>query len=505
EIGDLIAAKTVCKQYVQSFPDDLSMRYNLAVTNFALQNFEETDQFLQQTFSPKICGLEIGTGISRMYMERNQFRKALELAYDLRREFFDIPEAHENYISVFLNLEKSLPQFEDIQKVQVDSAVYFKNNDNGDEFVFVIESREDLSPRLREKSINDPFIEKIIGKEKGESIPIIGGKAENENIEITDILNKYVYAFRESFNDYNKNFPDSSAVKKIQIKSDSDEKITEESIKKMFELVHQNYDYKQNILNLYLEKKVPISAIAAKFKINSYDLFPQFSSSPDLGIFSFYGNNIDIIFASNQLAAGKKIILDFSSLFTIFLLKLEDLIIDTFGKPVITQSLLDELNSILINLQKPLNRSEHGYLTSKDGRIVMETISSEQIDAEAQKIRKLLEWIKINCDVVPCYPLLNLTQSEIEKYKFMGKVSLDSIYLSSDNAHILFTDDKILSSITKGECGSNCISIQDILCYLHSTGKISEEQHVNLLLQLFEMNYYYIQFSLLSDCRFSVS
>jgi len=492
EIGDLNAARAVCKQYLESFPDDLLMQYNLALTNFKLQNMEKVDQFLEQNFSAKKCGWAVGVGISRMLVDRNQLEKALEFAYDLRREFYNLPEAHENYILICLNREKSLPELGDIEKVQTESAVYLKNNSNGDEFVCVIESRKDLSLLLKEKSVEDPFIKKIIGKAKGELIPTGGAISESEKIEITDICHKYVYAFRESFKEYNKIFPDSSGVKKI----------SEDPIKKLFKLVKQNHDFKLNIINLYLEKEIPISAIATKIKINSYELFSQFSSSTDLGIFSSSGKDIDIIVSSNQLFTGKKIILDISSLYTINSLKLEDLILNTFGKPVVTHSLLNELNSLLISIQQPLNKSEHESPVQKDGKIVLETVSLEQIDAEKQNLIRILEWVKLNCDIVPCYPLLDLSHSKIEKAQFIGKTSLDNIYLSSDDNYILFTDDKILSTIAKNECGSNSVSIQDILCYLHWIGKINEEEHVSLLIQLFEMNYYYIQFSLLFDPRF---
>lgn len=498
EIGNLSAAREICSKYLISFPDDLSMQYNLAVTNFKLQNFSEVDRFLSRKFTAKECELKMGIGISRMLLDRHKIHDSIELAYDLRREYYDKPEAHENYILIFLNSKIEKTGFNVKNKVEEESAVLLRNTDTDEKYFYVIESRDDLSSFLKERSINDPFIKKIIGKKKGEKISIGDPPFERE-IEIVDVLNKYIHAFQESYKNYNRDFPLSTSVKKIQIKSIQEEP-TQDQIEHDFILpIKSLLDAKQDIINLYYSRQIPISAIANRLKIPYWDLFTGFSQSSDFGINCSSGEKYAILVSAGQIKKGKRLILEISSLYTITSLDIGNLFVSTFGKFLITQAVIEDLRDSLKNLQNSISQKEHMILVPAKDTVTFVDAPIEEYKRQAQNIERILSWINENCKITPCFPLLDLSQSEIDKQKLLGKSALDAIYLSSNKEHLLFSDDKILSLIAQAQCQGDTISIQDILTYFHMMGIINEAEHIKLVNKLFDLNYFYINFDLLYD------
>lgn len=501
EIGDLGAAREICSKYLLSFPNDFSMQYNLAVINFKLQSFTEVDRFLDRKFSAKECELKMGIGISRMLLDRDRIHDSIELAYDLRREYYDKPEAHENYILLFLTPKIEKSGFSDKTKVEEESAVFLRNSDTTEVYFFVIESRDDLSAVLKEKSIDDPFIKKLSGRKIGDKISIGCPPFERE-IEIVDILNKYIHAYHESYNNYNRDFPLSTSMKKIQTKPSEGES-TQDQIERDFIRPTQSiFEAKQNIVNLYYSWQIPISAIANRLSIPYWDLFVGFSLSNDFGINCSSGKKYEILVSSGQLTQGKRLIIEISSISTISSLNVGNLFVSTFGKFLITQSVIEELKNSLKNLENSISLKEHKIIFPVNNTVTIVDAPIEEYKRQAQNIHRILSWIKENCEVTPCLPLLDLSQTEIDKLKVLGKSALDTIYLSSGKKYLLFSDDKILNSIAQTQCQGDTISIQDILTYLRKIGKINEAEHGMFLDRLFELNYFYINFDLLNDPAF---
>ncbi|MFH1883151.1 MAG: hypothetical protein ABIL62_10620, partial [Planctomycetota bacterium] len=106
EIGDLPKAKGVCKSYLGVFPDDSRMQLRLAVINLRSNNLTELDQFLNSSFEIQPLSLEHGLQYAGLLAIRNQGQKAFSVVYELRRAFFNNPNAHLKYMGIFLQREK---------------------------------------------------------------------------------------------------------------------------------------------------------------------------------------------------------------------------------------------------------------------------------------------------------------------------------------------------------------------------------------------------------------
>src|SRR5260221_13559158 len=91
--------------------------------------------------------------------------------------------------------------------------------------------------------------------------------------------------------------------------------------------------------------------------------------------------------------------------------------------------------------------SEKGFMTvGKEGNAyVREDITAEQIKNGTVYLQAIFDWIKKNCDVIPCEEALKINTGQRQKlYDLFGSDAIDSVLLAKQEKRIFVTDDERL-------------------------------------------------------------
>ena len=116
----------------------------------------------------------------------------------------------------------------------------------------------------------------------------------------------------------------------------------------------------------------------------------------------------------------------------------------------------------------------------------------EQIQKAKVYFEQMLKWVQLYCDIVPCYPALELNYKKKEEYNHLiGTASIDTILIASQPDTILYSDDALLRMIAKQLYQSKSVWTQLLLTDLYSEGIILKEQIEEFTLQLISSHYFH--------------
>ena len=234
DIGDPVKSEKVCSEYLEKSKEDKEIRIRLGVTKLRLGKDEEE---ILETLKPiqTIDGLsfEYASQLARLYKDIGEGLKSLDLAYEIRRSFHSIPEAHLYYMGIFLAREKENQSYFEKDICEVNTVVKYKNS-MGVEDLFIFEDRENADMRLHEVNKENELYQKFSGKKIGDEIEI--NPISKEKITMSQIQSKYVYAFQEVMSKYNTMFPGAQGLVGFTFDSSTPEKQSE-SVKKMLDQV----------------------------------------------------------------------------------------------------------------------------------------------------------------------------------------------------------------------------------------------------------------------------
>jgi len=490
EIGDLEGAKNVCKDYLNR-KDDYEIKLRLALINFQLDNFKELDEFLGEKI-PEDIDLQSGFQIVFLLAQRGLKKKSFEIAYDLREKFFDNPEAHSNYIAFFLQNESGNESILGADEVEIGATAILKD-ELGKEFIYTIVEKN--PNKARNEITKDEDLGKVLlGKRVGEEFKINIGLMSEEKRFVKEIKSKFVNAFQETLL-FNEKFPGTiKGFQSIKVSLSPEKEELDENFKNKFlKTLEQRSEYCLEIENLYNKGKITIGAFAVLIGRNIFELWSGLCNRPGVGIKCANG---DLQERSNSYTLFDneiKLIIDPISLMTIFQLDVQDKIVKEFGKLGIAQSTINLLKTDLLEMKNGIKSKGYSVASKEGEQGSMIEISEEQIKKNSEKIEKIVEWIKENCEVISSPGDLSENKKREKLSKILGKESLDTVLICTQpNNFVLFSDDERLRNLAKTEFGIEGVWSQIILSKLKDQGAIKEEEFQNYVVKLINLNYHYI-------------
>ena len=502
EIGDMNQAETVCKAYLNKFPTDYNMRIRLGMVHFRSNKEAELDNVLNsfsdfQHFSfLKDLSLEACVQLAQLYQIRLQSEKALKIMYEVRRTHFGDPRAHLGYISIFLLVEKEIPEVLSLTQVQKDTAV--KINISDEDHWNVIEERHDVDIARNERDVNDPFAQQLLGKEKNVEVRI-----GQKTVKIVDIKSKFSYAYQESGRKYETRFPTDQGMETIKL-DDSDEINDKERFQPMFDRIDQHHEYILKIEKLYKENNLTIGQFAILIGSNSLDIWGSLMSNPELGIRCSIGDiekRSSILNLLNRSAP--KLVVDIISLITLHSLDAADIVVSAFGKLCIAQSTIDELQRIISEREGMWSKREGMTVGKKGNRYVKQIINPEETKQGIEYVKKLIHWIRENCEVGQTTVMSKMNQLQRRELNDMlQQYFLDTVLLASQPEHLLLSDDGRLRHYAKtslnSDAGTNFeiegVWTQILLEHCVKQNCLDKTDYDEMTIKLVCSRYYYTQF-----------
>ena len=457
EIGDMNQAETVCKEYLNKFPTDYDMRIRLGMVHFRSNKEEEIDNVLD-SFSDfkkfsflKDLSLEGCFQLAQLFQIRFQPKKALKIMYEVRRTHFDKPDAHLLYVKIFSSVAKEIHDVQNPTQVEKDTAVEINNSD--DDYLYIIEEREDADIKRDELDVNHPFAQQLIGKNKNDEVSFGEKMFGPKTGKIIDIKSKYTHAFQESFRKYERLFPLDQGMGHITL-DDSDDIDDKERFEQMFKMIDQRQD---KIEELYKEKDLTIGTFTRLVGSNSLDTWGTLMGNRDLGIRCSIGDFDERKRVLNLLnQSNPKLALDIISLMTLHCLDAADIVVNTFGKLYIAQSTIDEIQSVISEREEMWSKREGMIVEKKGNQYVKQIIKPEETKQGIEYLKDIIHWIRENCEVGQDTVISQINQLRRRELNDMHQPHfLDTVLLASQPGYLLYSDDGQLRHYAKTSLNSD--------------------------------------------------
>ena len=166
-----------------------------------------------------------------------------------RRARMNDPAVHHGYLQFFLSRDGEM---EAPPVVGPGCAVLLKG-DTGEQWWQILEDGEEPSGSY-ELEPNDDLAKRLIGCRSGDTIVLRQG-LEDLSYDVSDLQNKFVRAFQETFNEFSTRFPDNVELSRIPI-DDND-------LSNIFRLVDKRNDFTRDVNRLYQEGRLPLLSFSA--------------------------------------------------------------------------------------------------------------------------------------------------------------------------------------------------------------------------------------------------
>ena len=507
EIGDMKQAESACKDYLKIFPDniDMQIRHGLIL----LRSYKETEvDSVLDSFTDfkdfrflKDLSLEACFHLTQLFQIRFQPEKALKIMYEVRRTHFNNPSAHRLYVQTFSSVEKDIHEMLEPTQVQKDTAV--RINISEEDYWYIIEERESVDINRQEHDVNDPFAQKLIGKNINHEVSLGEKIFGPKTGKIVDIKSKYVHAFQETLRKYSHLFPLDQDMDNIKI-DDSDEIDDKERFQQMFEMIDQSQDKIKKIEELYKEQNLTIGTFTRFVGSNSLDTWGTLMGKPELGVRCRIGDlkeRISILDLLRQ--SNPKLVVDIISLMTLHCLDAADIIVNTYGKLCIAQSTIDEIQSVISEREEMWSKRE-GMIVGKEGkRYIKQIIDPEETKQGIECLKKIVQWIRENCEVGQATAGLEINQ--LRRRELNGMLQphfLDTVLLASQPEYLLFSDDGRLRHYAKtslnSDAGTNFqikgVWTQVLLEHCVKQNLLDKTDYDEMTIKLVCSNYYHTQF-----------
>src|SRR5262249_23552897 len=155
-----------------------------------------------------------GFQMAAILSERGLTQRALDLAYELRRRYFDEGEAHMKYVGLFFGRGREIDPFLSSDVVAANFAV--RVQEDGESNWYVIDDRLDASAARNELHTDKDLAKKLLGKKVNDTVVTKGGISET-TLTVAEIKSKYVYALHESLQLLPQRFAEVEGLQKVSL------------------------------------------------------------------------------------------------------------------------------------------------------------------------------------------------------------------------------------------------------------------------------------------------
>lgn len=515
QIGDMNQAEVVCKAYLNEFPNDIDMHIRLGMVYYRSSKEQEIDHVLDnfsdfKNFSShENLSLKACVGLAHLHHVRSQPEKALHIIYEARRTHFDNRDAHLQYIRLFYQVDKQIPDVLNPVQVQLDTAVQI---DSSSQSIWcIIEERDDADIKRNERDVNDDFAKQLLSKIENDEINFGKTPFGPKIGKITEIKSKYVYALQESFRKFPELFPDDEGLWSITLDESADnltnntsKKTDSTDLQPILEFTDKQHEASLEIESVYKEHLPPIGVFMNWTGRNVLDVWNLLINKPDLGIRCCEGSAKEKSQALNLLKEPTpKLVVDIVSLITLHSLEAADTVVKTFGKLAVAQSTIDALLQMIHEQESMWSQREGMSIEKQGNQYVRHMINPEDVKRSVERLKGLVKWIRENCDVLPCTPALQMNQlRKLKLDEAFHPSFFDTLLIATQPGHLLLSDDERLRVYAKtnfnSDAGTNFqidgVWTQVILKHCLNLNVLDKVQYDKMIIQLVCSNYYHTEF-----------
>lgn len=489
ELQDLPNARAVLSLYIEEHSEDEEAHLSRAIIDLRTKNVKALDEYLGRSINLEDLSLLSEIQLSNLYRSRNQPLRALEIIYDARRRYPNEPDAHSAYISIFLGLENSskISKVVDVKVVQDNSALIYEGGH------FLIEASYEPEISNNEITLQDAEKRGFIGKKKGDSIVLSENYLTKNEVKLTEVQSKYVYALQDSMKNFERRFSERSDLMSFKIGTDN-------NFDPLLKQLDQSAEQAESTEQMYKEGKLTIDLFAKIVGKNVIEVFYALMATPDLGVRVANGTVEESQQAQELLddTDNPVIVADITALITLNMLGLKPTEIG-LGKFVIAQRTKD-LIFALITQHESIGKKKSMTLYKRNGQYIRQEITAKEQRQQLSHLKQLAKWVDVNTQVEA------LTQDQIDTIEtnstapekldnLINEAQLDTIKLAIGESRIFYSDDTGLRGLSATTFGTRGVWTQALLAHLYNSEQMSLEEYERTTVELISHNYHHVAIS----------
>ena len=490
KIGDYEQAINTCLEYLVIYPGDQLIMIRLGILYDRAGRPDDLKNLLATVnHSDPNLPFDLQENLALLFFAIGDYQTYYKILYEIRRQFFDNPKVHQNFVSRMLK-RKILPDTSaeqvNTETVQPEFAVTVKIGESQYE-TFIIEDRKDTKLLNSELHLADPIAKVLLNKRLRDNVEVELPSGINK-LEIVDIKTKYAYAVAESLKLLTGRFLQTSDVKKFQVGNSGN---PAEDLKPMMELFTGAEELHQNLSFYFRRGMFTVGFIATTTDRPVIDVWRQYIVDEQLGLISqtFYPEEQR---AFEAIKAGTPIIFDAVSLISSSLTDAFKEIEALPNQKIVTQSTFEEITEHIRHLHQ---NKETGivHLKSDKGQMLNSFESPEVIQTQITNFQFLSDWIKSNCEIVPVIAAIKINaRQKQEMDEEVGESFIDSMLTAEEYSGLLIAEEKLVRAYASQNFNVAGGNLYTLISYLKVQKIITEERSQDLSLGLIGLNYKFI-------------
>ena len=473
DIGDLAAARQICENHLKNHPDDPIMQLRLAIVDYSTENYDSLDRFLDSNPNIENLSLVALIKLSQLYKFRNRIDKFLDLIYEIRHRFYsdEKGQVHSFYQIAYIEAKKIQPRDSIVEIVQDGCGVLIKN-EFGKEAWYILENRPDADFAKNELNSKHPLYQDLIGKHTKDEIIQAKDKFGCSSLKILAITDKYFAASKQSFSIL-ENQTNTKNFRIIPITMDGDD-VSPSWVDQFIDGLQEFQDNFERIKAEYISGKFPLGSVAILNNRNLIETWQNltFGENPFIHSWSNFERFEDALI---NLQKGGLVVIDPISLITLHHLEIADNVVSVIGKFGIAQSTIRLLQAMVETAQISQCGGFTTFAVSK-GRGIFQEFSSDTVTQQKKFFEGIIDWVKINCQVLPCHRALDINKTERDKLtQYIDSASIDTVLIAGESGRIFYSDDQWLRWYAHSDSGVAGVWTQVVLkyCLLQQNSNVS--------------------------------
>lgn len=489
DIGDMNGARHICETYLTSFPKNIVMQLRLAAVNYATGEYAKLDVFLDSKPDIRNLNLDSLKKLAQLYKVRNRIDKFLEIIYEMRHRFYDNGQVHAFYQISYFEATKIQPGIQNFETVQDGCGVLLKN-EFGKEQWYILEDRPDAVFAQNELNSGQPLYQTLIGRNIGDEIVQAEDSFGRNFLRIAAITDKYCAAGKQSFSVL-ENHTDIKSFRMVNVPMNG-KNLSSDWVQQFIEGLRRHQDHFDLIKSEYIAGKFPFGAVAVLVNRNPIELWQilAFGTAPFIHAWSNFEHE-KFKDALISLQRGGLVVIDPISLVTLHYLGVADDVVRLLGKFGIAQSTIDLFNAMVESAQG-FQREGFATFGVEDNQGIFQEVSPEAINQQKEFFERIINWIRDNCQVLPCYRALDINKTERDKLtEHISLAFIDTVLIAGEPGRILYSEDQWLRWYGRADSGVTGVWTQVVLKYCLVQQSSNESLYRKSVLVLASRGYTY--------------
>ena len=282
--------------------------------------------------------------------------------------------------------------------------------------------------------------------------------------------------------EFENRFPRAQAMKRLIIKEEDGKP----DLSPLNQLIDKDAQFVQKIEEIYSRHLIPIYTVANLKGRRIVEAINYIVGTPGLRLKCCTGTDEELERAERALRESQNIVVDATTLGTLFLMKSYETLTKIPRKLVISQGTINDFRELLRIYDHP--KSLAGVYC-KEGFIPW---SPESIQEMRKHLQGLIDLIEKHCTVESGLIIGGLEASHRSKLvQIFGQLGVESMMLAARAGYVLWTDDLATAELGRLEFGCQRVWTQQIVQHFCAQGKLDPDLDIEISTNLMHMTYYY--------------